>query len=189
MPTSRAERIALGSTLVVVVLLGALMILAALRERETAATSAVPGSQVRRHQQMAQGNRVDRSREEPVQQEQQQQRNAPASATPVAPPVPAARVVPAAPPKPAAVVAPPTVRLTAARGDCWAEVRRGSDAGAVLYAGILARGEARTFRGKRFWIRFGAPEAVDASIDGRPAAIPDGTLNVIVTRRGFSVAA
>jgi hypothetical protein len=80
------------------------------------------------------------------------------------------------------------LRLTAARGDCWVEVRRKSGDGAVLFAAILPKGDFRTFRGKQLWIRLGAPEAVDAALGGKPAKIPGGTLNVLATPRGLKSA-
>ncbi|MFN2468041.1 MAG: DUF4115 domain-containing protein [Gaiellaceae bacterium] len=189
MPTARAERIALSLSLAAIALLAGLMFVAAKRYREEAeAASATAPRLVIRHQQLAHGNRIRRDGGQLVRRHESPP--PPAPAPPAVPAEsPAARRTPARPAAPVAPVSPPAVRLTAARGDCWAEVRVVSESGSVLYSGILARGQARTFRGKRLWIRLGAPENVDATIDRKPASIPGGTLNVIVTRRGFRAAA
>jgi len=185
LPSARAERIALGVTLGVIVLLGALVAVAALRYRTVPEGSAAPATSLGgvRHHQMAQGNRPVRRHVTPA---------PPTSSQPPAQPETPAIAVnqPAAPERAAPVARPvPAVRVLAARGDSWAEVRKGSETGGVLYAGIIVEGDSRTFRNRRLWIRFGAPENVDASIGGKPAALPSGTLNMLVTSRGFIAAA
>src|SRR5437868_6371585 len=68
----------------------------------------------------------------------------------------------------AAVPAGPTKRkvvkkltLTAARGDCWVDLRAGSASGRLLYSGILAASRSISFSGRRFWLRLGAASNVD----------------------------
>ncbi len=183
MPSSRAERIALGLTLGVIVLLGAVIAFAALRFRVVSETSRPDSQAAVRHQQLAQGNRPVRRRERTA-----STRSSPPPAPRESHPIPVDQ--PAAPERAAPVARPvPAVRVLAARGDSWAEVRKGSETGGVLYAGILVEGDSRTFRNRRLWIRFGAPENVDASIGGKPAPLPSGTLNMLVTPRGFIAAA
>jgi hypothetical protein len=43
----------------------------------------------------------------------------------------------------------------------------------------MTQGERLSYRRKRLWIRFGLPDAVDATVDGDPAEIPDGVLTVL----------
>ncbi len=188
MPSSRAERIALGMTVGVIVLLGALIAFAALRFRVVSETSLAPPAlqSAMRRQQLAQGNTPAWRRERPA-PTRRSPSPPPSESSPIAVDEPAA---PSAGPERAAIPQPvPAVRVLAARGDSWAEVRKGSESGKVLYAGIIVQGDSRTFRNRRLWIRFGAPENVDASIGGEPAPLPSGTLNMLVTPRGFIAAA
>ena len=186
MPSSRAERIALGLTLGVIVLLGAVIAFAALRFRVVSETSRPDSQAAVRRQQLAQGNTPAWRRERPA-PTRRSPSPPPSESSPIAVDEPAA---PSAGPERAAIPQPvPAVRVLAARGDSWAEVRKGSESGKVLYAGIIVQGDSRTFRNRRLWIRFGAPENVDASIGGEPAPLPSGTLNMLVTPRGFIAAA
>ena len=103
---------------------------------------------------------------------------------------PATRVAPTPAPAPSTAPnsTPPAVArlaLKAARGDCWVEVRKGSSAGESLFVGTLATGSAKTFSAKTLWIRFGAPETLDLTLNGKAARIPAGTVNVVVTPRGL----
>jgi hypothetical protein len=83
---------------------------------------------------------------------------------------------------------PPRLVLTAARGDCYLSVRRGSVAGEVLYDSILAQGNSLDFTGPRIWIRLGASANLDATLDGEPLELPPGTVDVVVTRAGVQLA-
>lgn len=84
---------------------------------------------------------------------------------------------------------PVQLRIAASRGDCWIEVREHSSTGRVLYEGTLERGKSVSLVVKRFWIRFGASESVDVALDGKPVAVPSGTVDVLVTPAGIQSAA
>jgi cytoskeleton protein RodZ len=83
-----------------------------------------------------------------------------------------------------AVSPPAKLLLTAARGRCWLHVNRGSQAGGYLYEGSLEQGQSLRFAGRRLWIRLGAPQNLEASVNGAPASLPDDTANVVVTAAG-----
>jgi hypothetical protein len=73
------------------------------------------------------------------------------------------------------------LKLTAARGDCWVEIRAGSASGRQLYAGILAASKSISFTGRRFWLNLGAPSNVDARFNGHTViGIPRGTATLRV---------
>jgi cytoskeleton protein RodZ len=63
-----------------------------------------------------------------------------------------------------------TLVVSAAHGDCWVQVRRGSDTGPVLYEGTLHQGGALRFGATRLWLRLGAPGAVVITRGGK--AVP-----------------
>jgi hypothetical protein len=90
--------------------------------------------------------------------------------------------------QPPAVRQPTLVRLvlTASNGRCWIEAHRGSAAGEQLYAGVLEQGQRVQLRGRRLWIRLGAPSAVTATLNGHEVALPAVTSNVSVTSRGIA---
>ncbi len=72
-----------------------------------------------------------------------------------------------------------TVALTATRGDCWLEVRRGDD---VLYTGTLVQGQTRRFSGRTLELTLGAPENIDARLRGKPVRdFPQGSSTVVLT--------
>jgi len=79
--------------------------------------------------------------------------------------------------------------LAAARGSCWLSVYAGSSAGRLLHEGMLAQGDSLHFAGRRLWIRLGAPQNLNASLNGERAALPDDTANVIVTTAGIRTVA
>ena len=81
-------------------------------------------------------------------------------------------------PKPAP--AGPTLILSAARGDCWVEVRAGSASGEALYAGTLATGRSLRFNRPKLWLRLGAASNVDIVVNGRPSSVPPGTVELTV---------
>lgn len=110
----------------------------------------------------------------------------PAAAPPVAatpPPVAATPAGSTQPPPPAPPKSRPaseadTIALHAARGDCWLEVRRGDE---VLFAGILAEGQRRSFSGRRLELTLGAPNNVDAKLNGKSVTnFPDGTSTAVL---------
>ena len=77
--------------------------------------------------------------------------------------------------------------LTAARGDCWLEVRVGSSRGKVLFAGTLVRGETLRFVKRRLWLAFGAGGNLEVALNGkRVERFPSGTAAVLVTAQGVS---
>jgi uncharacterized protein DUF4115 len=90
-----------------------------------------------------------------------------------------------------ATAEPKAVRLSlsASRGDCWLEIRERSATGKVLFAGTMEQGKSFKFAASRIWILFGAPENVDLILNGKRAAIPSGTLDVLVTPGGVRTAA
>ena len=79
---------------------------------------------------------------------------------------------------------PAKLLLTAAHGRCWLHVNLGSRAGRYLYEGSLEQGQSLRFAGRRLWIRLGAPQNLEASVNGAPARLPDDTANVVVTAAG-----
>ena len=75
--------------------------------------------------------------------------------------------------------------IDAARGPCWLEVHAGSSTGKLLYTGVLEQGKTLSFEKTVLWIRFGAPENVDLTLNGKPLRnVPQGSANVLVTPRG-----
>jgi hypothetical protein len=131
---------------------------------------------------------VHRSAPSPAPQETSYRPTAHASyaRTPLAPPVVASRqtVAPASarPSRPTPAAATQAkVMLATPRGDCWLEVRQESSTGKVVYVGTLAKGKSVSAAGRKLWIRFGAPQNVDLKLNGKAAAIPSGTLDVLVT--------
>ena len=85
-----------------------------------------------------------------------------AAPRPTTPARAAAQSRPAAPsPRVARIV------LSAARGDCWLQVRSGSETGRILYEQILARGSSTSFAGRGFWIRIGAPSSLSVTLNGK----------------------
>lgn len=99
-------------------------------------------------------------------------------------------------PPPATVSEPPTrearrasLVLAAARGPCWLGVHVSTSAGRLVHEGMLAQGGSLHFAARRLWIRLGAPQNLDASLNGRPATLPDDTANVVVTTAGIRTVA
>jgi cytoskeletal protein RodZ len=58
------------------------------------------------------------------------------------------------------------VRVSAAEGDCWLEVRRGDAGGRVLFAATLKEGATKVFQGKTIWLRIGNPPALRINVGG-----------------------
>jgi cytoskeleton protein RodZ len=99
--------------------------------------------------------------------------------------MPATTAAAPAPSRPPRRPARARITLIASRGPCWLSVRAGSESGRVLYERVLQTGERAGFAGARLWIRIGAPWNVDATLDGKPVALPNALGNVLVTQRGL----
>jgi helix-turn-helix protein/uncharacterized protein DUF4115 len=76
--------------------------------------------------------------------------------------------------------------LTAARGDCWVQVRTGSANGRLIYEGTVQQGQAQRFaRWSRLWLELGAPSNLNAQLNGRRLKdFPRQPSIVIVTAKG-----
>lgn len=59
------------------------------------------------------------------------------------------------------------VKITAAGGDCWIQVRRDDAKGIVLYSGTMKRGQKRAFKGEHLWVSLGNPAAVQMKVGGK----------------------
>jgi hypothetical protein len=79
------------------------------------------------------------------------------------------------------------LRLAAADGGSWVSVRRGSGDGKVVWQGTLAHGKALQLHGRRLWLRIGAPESLNARLDGKRVGLPEGTSTLVATRSGLRV--
>ncbi|HET8607507.1 MAG TPA: RodZ domain-containing protein [Gaiellaceae bacterium] len=65
--------------------------------------------------------------------------------------------------------APGTLVVRASRGDCWVEVRLGSETGPVVYERVLGEGGMLRFGlRKKLWLRLGAPWNADVTVRGKP---------------------
>ncbi len=72
--------------------------------------------------------------------------------------------------------------VKATRGDSLLSVHADSEEGASLYDGVLAQGRSVSLFGPRLWIRLGAAENVDLTLDGRPVErLPAGSLDLVAT--------
>jgi hypothetical protein len=95
------------------------------------------------------------------------------------------------PTTPATTAASPTraeLRLVAARGDCWIDVRAGSADGPSLFAGILEQGTWRRFSARSLWVEIGAPAALDMTLNGDPVTtLPAVPATMAVTPAGVRV--
>jgi cytoskeleton protein RodZ len=60
-----------------------------------------------------------------------------------------------------------TLVATAAPGNTWLEIHRGSLAGRTIYRGTLEAGQSRTFTGPRLWVYARAPGNLRVKINGR----------------------
>ncbi len=58
------------------------------------------------------------------------------------------------------------LKINAAFGDCWTQVRKDSATGSVLYTGTLTKGHSRKFKNKVFWVRLGSPSMVKLVVEG-----------------------
>jgi hypothetical protein len=72
--------------------------------------------------------------------------------------------------------------VKASRGDSLLSVHADSEEGESLYDGVLAHGRSVSLFGPRLWIRLGAAENVDLTLDGRPVErLPAGSLDLVAT--------
>ena len=79
--------------------------------------------------------------------------------------------------------------FAATGGSCWLEVHAQSSHGKLLYEGLLADGKTMTFAGARLWIRVGAGEHLEVTLNGKPlAGVPRGTADILVTPTGARIA-
>lgn len=75
--------------------------------------------------------------------------------------------------------------LTAARGDCWVQVRAGSASGRLLFEGTLEQGQAKRFTRKKLWLEVGAASNLNVRLNGRRVQnFPQGPAIVVVTAKG-----
>jgi cytoskeleton protein RodZ len=74
--------------------------------------------------------------------------------------------------------------LTAARGDCWVQVRAGSASGRLLFEGTLEQGQAKRFTRKKLWMEVGAANYLNVRLNGRRVQnFPQGPAIVVVTAK------
>jgi hypothetical protein len=93
---------------------------------------------------------------------------------------PAAKPIAQRQPRPRRRPVTVSVVLTASRGDCWVEARAGSATGETLYSGTLPGGRSLRFSRPKVWLRLGAASNVDLHINGRPSAVPTGTVELVL---------
>jgi hypothetical protein len=79
------------------------------------------------------------------------------------------------------------LRLAAVASPSWVSVRRGSGDGRVVWQGTLAPGKTLRLHGRRLWLRLGAPENLDARLDGKRVGLPEGKSTLVATRKGLRV--
>jgi hypothetical protein len=72
--------------------------------------------------------------------------------------------------------------VKASRGDSLLSVHADSEEGESLYDGVLSQGRSVSLFGPRLWIRLGAAENVDLTLDGRPVErLPAGQIDLVAT--------
>lgn len=102
--------------------------------------------------------------------------------SPSASPSPSAPTSPS--PSPTPTVRPGlknVVRVEAARGDCWLQVRRDGPQGVTLFSGTLTKGQAESFKSKVLWLRLGNPPAVRLIVQGKTQKALSGAEPVDLT--------
>jgi len=64
--------------------------------------------------------------------------------------------------------------VAATTGNCWVSIHRGSALGDILYEGTIEQGKSQRVRarGKRLWLRVGAPENVRVTLNGKRVRVP-----------------
>jgi len=75
------------------------------------------------------------------------------------------------------------LRITAPEVDSWVQVRRSGPTGAVLFSGMVKKGNTRVFGAKVLWLRLRSPSDVRLRVEGRKIApLNDvGPVDYIVT--------
>ena len=79
--------------------------------------------------------------------------------------------------------------VTASRGPCWLDVRKGSATGPQVFERTLQPNESARFVARRLWVRLGAPWNADATLNGKPVRLPTAIADVLVTSRGITLVA
>jgi cytoskeleton protein RodZ len=74
--------------------------------------------------------------------------------------------------------------LTAARGDCWVEVHKGSATGELVYSGTMEQGQTQRFVGRRLWVTMGDASVLDARLNGKRVANFPLAETVVVSAQG-----
>ncbi len=59
------------------------------------------------------------------------------------------------------------LKVNAAFGDCWTQVRKDSATGSVLFTGTLLKGHSKTFKAQVLWVRLGSPSMVKLVVEGK----------------------
>jgi cytoskeleton protein RodZ len=80
-----------------------------------------------------------------------------------------------------------TVRLVAAGGSCWVQVRTSGIAGPIVYQSTMPQGQVHALKTHvPLYVRLGVPAYVSITVDGRGAFTPAETVsnNYEVTRKG-----
>jgi Domain of unknown function (DUF4115) len=130
---------------------------------------------------------------QPAPKEAAQSRARPTSAS--EPAVPRRRPVSSAASRPEARATPTNttsakpareIRVVAARGDCWLEIRRGASDGESLYYGLLEHGRSIVLPGTSVWVRAGAGENIDLTVGGRALEPPSGLTQFRATSQGLT---
>jgi cytoskeletal protein RodZ len=67
------------------------------------------------------------------------------------------------------------VKVTAAKGDCWMEVRRNNSTGKKLFSGTVSKGDTQKFKGKDIWMSLGAPGNAQLNVQGKNVKLKSDT--------------
>ena len=62
------------------------------------------------------------------------------------------------------------LKINAAFGDCWTQVRKDGATGSVLFTGTLTKGHSKKFKSKVLWVRLGSPSMVKLVVEGKTRA-------------------
>lgn len=76
------------------------------------------------------------------------------------------------------------IRLSAAHGDCWLSVHRGSQSGALLFEGTLVKGRVLTYD-EPVWVRFGGASNMAVYVSGKQVGGLFGTVDAVLDRSGI----
>jgi cytoskeleton protein RodZ len=83
---------------------------------------------------------------------------------------------------------PTKLVLTAARGDCFLQVRAGGVNGRLLWEGTLEQGQVQRFlKYRRLWLDLDQPENLNAKVNGRPVDLPSEAAVVVVKPSGVRI--